>query len=408
MKNRLGRIGAAVALASCVFAAVASAQEVAVKPAPLSPEIYQLRRQFLNGPINALAYHTMDSVFATTPVAAPKQAWALARAEKPLDFSYEFKGKTYPAETVLERTYGSALLILKDDKIVYERYRNFTGPSTRFIAMSMSKSINSILLGVALRDGAIKSIDQKITDYIPELKGTAYDGVTIRQALDMKTGVDRNDGDQLKWDTPPGRMREQILVQNARAAVDEASLVKRKEQPGKVFDYTTLNATVLGWVIERATKQPFAQYTQDKLWTPLGAEYDAFWMTDGFGPTPRPLAGLGFNATLRDYGRVGLMMMHNGMANGQQVIPAAWALESTEPKKRPPTAAGSDLGYEHEWWLDLKSPAFSAIGLAGQYIFVDRTHKTVVVKLSFTPLDKREAMDETVAFLRAAAAWTPK
>jgi CubicO group peptidase (beta-lactamase class C family) len=185
-------------------------------------------------------------------------------------------------------------------------------------------------------------------------------------------------------------------------------MVKRKAKPGTVFDYTTLNATVLGWVIERATKQPFDKYTQDKLWAPLGAEHDAFWITDGFGETPRPQAGLGFNATLRDYGRVGLMMLHKGKANGQQIIPESWALESTEPKKRPPTAPGSDLGYEHEWWLDLKSPAFTAIGLAGQFIFVDRTANTVVVKLSFIPLDQPDKMVESEAFLRAAAAWKPK
>jgi CubicO group peptidase (beta-lactamase class C family) len=402
---------AAVLAASPVFAqqaALVSAAPIA-KPADVSPEILELRRQFLNPPLNALAYRNIDQIFSTQPVPAGASAWALKRNEQPLDFTYQYDGQTYPAVQILERTFGGARLIIKNDRIVYERYRNFDTPSTRFISMSMAKSITSVLIGIAVKDGAIASIDDQITKYVPELKGSAYDGVTIRNALDMKTGVDRNDGAQLVPDSAPGRLREQIFVQNARPAIDEASMVKRKAQPGSVFEYTTLNTTVLGWVLERATKQPLVKYSSQKLWAPMGAEQGAFWMVDGPSPSARALNGLGFNATLRDYGRFGLMVLNNGKANGRQIAPADWIISSTETTDRTPTAPNAETGYHHQWWLDLKTPsAFMALGLAGQYIYIDRKTQTVVVKLSHVPMSNNVASPETMAFLRAASAWTPR
>jgi CubicO group peptidase (beta-lactamase class C family) len=190
---------------------------------------------------------------------------------------------------------------------------------------------------------------------------------------------------------------------------DEASIVKRKAKPGTVFEYSTLNTIVLGWVLERATKQPLIKYSSDRLWAPMGAEAPAYWLVDGAKPAPRPFNGLGFNATLRDYGRFGLMVLNGGKANGKQIAPADWIIQATEPKQRPPTSPNAETGYYHQWWLDLKTPsAFMALGLAGQYIYIDRKTQTVIVKLSHVPLSDKAAGAETMTFLRAASAWRPR
>lgn len=373
-------------------------------PDDAQPALLELRRHLLDKTMMPLMYHHMDSVFHTQPVARGGRASAFPRAERPLNFNYVFAGETRSAENVLERTFTSALLILKDGRIAHERYRNLTGPGSRFLAMSMSKSITSILVGIAVDHGAIKSLDDRITDYVPELKGSAYDQVTIRDAIDMKTGVDRSDGDQLKPGGDGARRREEMLVRNARPAVDEAFMIGRKAERGQKFDYSTLNTTVLGWVVERATRMPIADYTSKMLWQPLGAEQSAFWMTDGPGAKGRPLTGIGFNATLRDYARIGQMMLNGGRFNGRQILSARWVREATgEPHT--PVGPNAPTGYQHSWWTIPGQPAYQANGLAGQYIYVDPATRTVIVKLSYVPMDERQAGAETAAFFRAASAW---
>ncbi len=309
---------------------------------------------------------------------------------------------------MFEDTFTSALIIVKNDKIVYERYRNFTNDQTGFSSMSVAKSLTSILIGIAVDQGAIKSLDQQITDYIPELNGSAYDGVTIRDALDMKTGVDRSDSDQLKPGTVEASRREQMLVRNQRPMVDEAFMVKRKAEPGKTFDYSTLNVTVLGWVLERATKQPITDFTSRSFWQPLGAESSAYWTTDGPGAKGRPNTGFGYNATLRDYARVGQIMLHNGQANGRQIVSEKWVQDSTGGP-HPRVSSTQSTGYQYLWWTVPGEPAYAAQGLAGQYIFVDPATNTVIVKLSYVPLNEKgqHAGAEAMAFMRAASKWKP-
>lgn len=392
----------------------ASAQEA---PAPAPPPgaqpgresaaIYELRRKMLDPAFMALTFHTMDSIYQTQMVAAPAKASPLPRAERALDFTYDYDGRTHAAEDVLEDTFTNALMIIKDGKIVYERYRNLTNPQTRFTSMSMSKSVVSLLAGFAVDHGDIRSLDDQVTVYIPELKGTAFDGVTVRDVIDMKTGIDRSDGDQLKPGTEAAARRESMLIRNERPAVDEAFMVGRKAEPGKTFDYSTLNATVLGWIVERATGVPLTDYTSRMLWKPLGAEATAFWMTDGQGAKARPLTGMGYNATMRDYARIGLMMLGQGRFNGKQILSKAWIEESTGGP-HPAINPNFPRGYQHMWWTVPGQPAFMADGLGGQAIYVDPATRTVIVKLSYVPTTERKANGEAAAFYRAASAWNPK
>ncbi|PZU61223.1 MAG: hypothetical protein DI547_02085 [Sphingobium sp.] len=415
MKASLARVALPLMLGAALAGPVVAQQGAAPAPAAAeaasgtepSAAILELRRRFLDPGFMALAFHNMDGIFATQAVENGQRSHALPRAERPLDFTYDVDGRPIPAEDVLERTFTNALMIVRDGKVVYERYRNFTDERTRFTSMSMSKSITSILIGIAVDQGAIRSIDDQITTYVPELKGTPYDGVTIRDALEMKTGVDRSDGDQLKAGSEGAARREQILVRNALPAVDEAFMIRRKAEPGKTFDYSTLNVTILGWVLEKATGQPITAFTSRHLWQPMGAEAPAYWMADGPGAKGRPLTGMGYNATMRDYARIGMMMLDQGRANGRQVVSRKWVSETTGGP-HPAIAPGASRGYQFLWWTVPGMPAYMADGLAGQYIYIDPPTRTVIVKLSYVPLTSRQTGEETSAFFRAACAWAAR
>lgn len=393
------------AVAGAVIGCIGLARAADERP---SHAMQELRRIFFaDARINMLTFHNMDSIFYTAPVRSRERPKSMLRAEAPLEFSYRYKGAPRAADDFLERTFTNALLIIKNDRIVYERYRNLTGPQTKFLSMSMAKSITSILVGAAVQDGYIRSIDDPIIAYVPELRRTAYDGVTIRDALLMRSGIARSD----RYDPDPNsdmtRLRESTMVLNERRATDEALTVKRREAPGTRFNYSTLNTTVLGWVLEKATKQPLQDYMTRRLWQPLGAEADGFFITDGPPGVGRATNGMGYNAVLRDYGRIGQMMLHAGRANGRQIIPAAWVRESTVPTGPEPADAGERQGYQYQWWTLTNSNAYMAIGLQGQFIFVDPDTRTVIVKLSYFPLGNQAASEESETFFRAASAWRP-
>lgn len=363
-----------------------------------------LRWHMLDGDVNALTFRSMDTLFTTRTVARAGQTWALPRADHALDFSYSFQGKTYSAEQFLERTYTNALLVMKDGKIVSERYRNNSNERTRFMGWSMTKSITSILIGSALAEKRIQSLDDPIVRYLPELKGSGYDGATVRHILQMRSGVDYEE--RYDFDNPGAAATNHInaLVKNATRFADAARSVKRLHTPGEVFQYKTLDTAVLGWLLERVSGMPIAAYTASRLWEPLGAEADGFYIMDGPPGVGREFNGAGFNATLRDFARVGLLMLNRGKANGRQIVSPEWVAESTRPTDA--TATGP-MGYGYQWWT-LGGASYSAIGLQGQYIFVDPASRTVVVKLSYFPPDEQAASEETTAFLKAAAAWTPR
>jgi len=370
-----------------------------------SKAVQDLRRHFMEPEVNALTFHEIDKIFDTKPVPRGARSTPLQGTDHPLNFTYTVGGKQIPAEDALERTFTNALIIIKDGRIVAERYRNYTDRQSRFLSMSMAKSVTSILVGIAMDQGKIASLDDQVTKYVPELKGTAYDGVTLRNAIDMKTGVDRDDNAQLKPGTPDAAMREKILITGEKPASYEAALVKRKAPPGQAFEYSTLNTTVMGWVLERATGVPYITFMTDYLWKPLGAESDGFWMMAGQGGEAAPVPGMGFNATLRDYARIGLLMLNKGRAEGKQIVSERWVAESTEGPHTP-NSPGAAFGYRHFWWTIPGSPVFEARGLQGQNIYVDPATRTVIVKLSYEPLDNHQAGEESQAFYRAASAWS--
>ncbi|MEO9129981.1 MAG: serine hydrolase [Sphingomonas sp.] len=405
-------LATACAMALATFPGIGSAQQ------QLPPElaqgahsdvpvaIQQLRWEMLDPGVNSLTFRSMDTLFTTRTVAHSGPASLLPRADHALDFSYTYDGKSYTADAFLERTYTNAMLVMKDGKIVSEIYRNNSNERTRFMGWSMTKSLTSILVGCALAEGRIKSLDDRIDTYLPELKGGGYEGVTIRQIMQMRSGVDYEERYDFAHPGIAASNHISALVKNVARFADAARTVKRSHKPGEVFQYKTLDTAVLGWLIERVSGgNTIAGYMTQRLWEPLGAEADGFFIMDGQPGVGREFNGAGFNATLRDYARIGLMMLNNGKANGHQIVSPEWVAASTRPSGSP---AGAPAPYGLQWWMLGSGGAYSAIGLQGQYIFVDPASRTVVVKLSYFPPGNMVASDETNAFLAAAAAWTPR
>jgi len=374
----------------------------AASDVPVAVQI--LRWHMLDEDVSSLAFRSMDTLFTTRTVARSGPVWHLPRADQALAFTYSWGGERYTPEQFLERTYTNALLVLREGRIVSEIYRNATTERTRFIAWSMTKSVTSVLVGCALAEGRIDSLDTPISRYLPELKGGGYDGVSIRQVMQMRSGVDYEERYDFEH---PGRAASNhiaALVKNTARFADVARTLPRLHEPGTVFQYKTIDTAVLGWLIERVTQGSVAAYTARCLWEPLGAESDAFYIMDGPPGVGREFSGAGFNATLRDFARIGQMVLDEGIADGRRIVSADWIRQSTRPSGPEDTKRG---GYGLQWWT-LGNGRFAAIGLQGQYIYVDPATRTVVVKLSHFPPGDNSALDgETQAFLGAVSAWTP-
>lgn len=402
--------GATALAATCMVAPAGAQQQLpkelqggSASEVPIATQV--LRWHMLDQDVNALTFRNMDQLFTTRSVPHSGAPRELSRVDHDMDFSYQFGGKTYAAQDFLERTYTNALLVLKDGKIVTEIYRNGSNERTRFMGWSMTKSITSTLVGAALADGLIKSLDDPITRYLPELKGGGYDGTTIRQILQMRSGVDYEE--RYDFANPGIAARNHIaaLVKNVDRFADAARTIKRAHRPGEVFAYKTLDTAVLGWLIERVSNGSVAAYTARKLWEPIGAEADGFYIMDGPPGVGREFSGAGFNATLRDWARFGQMILDGGVVDGRKVVSAEWIRMATVPAgtEEPPFG-----GYGFQWWTFANSDAFAALGLQGQYVYVDPTTRTVVVKLSYFPPTDETSTEETNAFLAATSAWKPR
>lgn len=368
-----------------------------------TPTMIEGRNHMFNPGLNFLTFQHMDQLFATRAVRASGKPWVLPKDEKKFDMSYTYDGKAYELDEFLEKTSTNALLVINNQRIVAEIYRNASNEKTRFISWSMAKSITSTLIGIALSEGKIMSIDDPVTKYLPEMEGSGYQGVTIKHLLMMRSGVDWIEIYRFKEPTQLTEVHDNSLVGYKYRWCDYAAKQsKPKNAPGTVFNYSTLDASVLGCILERAVGMKGADYMTEKLWKPAGMERDGYWIMDGPPEVGREFFGAGFNATLRDYGRFGLMILNGGVADGKQVVPGDWVKQATDGGHEP-VAPGAPTGYQYQWWTIPNSKAFMAAGLHHQFIYVDPETRTVIVKLSATP-NPVGNQPEHLAFFRAVVA----
>lgn len=391
---------------SCVLASAALLSVVAAA-ADVSPAVREYRLRMFDPSVSTLANRSIELMFDTRTVRAGSRPSRMPVAYTPLDFQYNTDGTMVPASAFAERTFTDALLIMKDGRIVHEQYLNRTTDRTRFMSYSMAKSLNSIMAGMAIAEGRIGSVDDPVLKYLPELQDTAYDGLSLKHLLWMRTGARWNDNF-----FTPGPSRDAhvaaFVEQKARYFSAAQRIKERAGPPGVAFNYNSVEAALVGEIVSRATRKPLSQYLSERLWRPAGMQSDAFYVLDGTDDSAREFTAGGFNATLRDYGRIGQMMLDRGKANGRQLLSAAWVEESTKPG--PGQASVEDgTGYAYLWWTIDGTRAFTMLGGEGQFVYVDPEHRTVIVKLSHIPVgvDGAKATAEAFAFLKAASAWKP-
>lgn len=345
-------------------------------------------------------FSNMSSMFLWAPVPrgdGPVRPLPEANAALPLRF--DARGATHEVEDWLLRRQVTSLLVLKDGVLTQERYFLGTGPEDLRISWSMAKSVMATMIGIAMAEGEIADLDAPVTEYAPSLKGSAYEGATIRNVLNMASGVAFNE-DYLDYDSDINRMGRELAL---GGSLDEfaGGLSAQAGAPGENWRYVSIDTHVLGMVLRGATGRTVPEYLSEKIWSRMGAEADAYYVTDGEGAA-FVLGGL--NARSRDYARFGQLILDGGAWDGARIAPADWVAEMTAQSAPPPADAGNRYGYGYQWWLPPEADdEVFAIGVYGQFIWIDRASRTVVVLTSADRqfrADDRAARDEAMAFFR--------
>jgi CubicO group peptidase (beta-lactamase class C family) len=337
--------------------------------------------------------------------------YPLHEPQRPFTIHYTYKKNTYTLDQYFKRNAVTGFLILKDDQIIYEHYSHGANQHSRFLSNSIGKSITSTLFGIALDEGSIKNINDPILKYLPDLNHSGFNRVTLRQALAMTTGV------ALSYNPyDPESSTHQFNSANLIGKPSFMDLLKSVKadpnvKPGDVFDYENENPQALGFVIEKAVGMPFNKYLQQKLWRKIGAQSDAFLYRAKRQPDQCAFGCL--SATLRDYGRFGLMMMNHGRLGETQVVSAAWVKEATTPVKY--TAHMKDnksledsesLGYGYLWWIPAGfKQVFQGMGIFGQILYVNSSKHIVIVQAAAWPVpEDNERWDESAKVMDAIVA----
>lgn len=268
----------------------------------------------------------------------------------------------------------AGLVILQDGKIRLERYGEEFASDGRWTSFSVAKSFTSTLVGAAIQDGYIDSLEDKVSRYIPDLRGSAYDDVTIRQLLTMSSGV-RWDEDYENPDADVAKFNKAKPDGDMDATVSYMRKLPRAHPPGTVWHYNTGETNLIGVLVSSATQKPLAQYLQERIWHPAGMAASATWLQ---GKTGHEIAGCCLQAATRDFARFGLFVLANGNVGGRQIVPTDWF---TEAIRKQMDIGVPGKGYGFQWWT-YDDGAVAAQGIFGQGIFIDPQRRLVIASNS--------------------------
>ena len=329
-------------------------------------------------------YSHFDLIRPSHKIAAPPEASALHRADQEIELAYEFQGHTETLAGYFDHTPATGLLILHDSKILFEHYHYARTEQDRFTSQSMAKTILGMLVGIALHDGEIRSLDEPVSAYVPDLAGLETGKTPLRALLQMSSGIDFHEVYNGRDDIMRlGRSLMQKTGEGPTGAV--RAFNTRVAPPGALFNYSGLDSELLGLVVSRATGKSLAELVQTRIWGPMGAEFDASWTIDANG---QEVAYCCFNAALRDWGRLGLLMARDGTWDGTPVVPKEWLLASTT-LAAPGLSAGNNgrkLGYGYQvWLLPGEHRQFALLGIYGQNMLVDPDRDIVLVQTAVLP-----------------------
>ena len=319
-----------------------------------------------------------DEIFPARTIARSAEPRPFKRAVPEPAITYTYLGQTRTVDDYLARHRTTGLLVLKGDTILVERYQYDRRPEHRMASYSMAKSVVGMLIGIAVAEKKIASLDDRAEKYVGALTGTPYGQTSIRHLLTMSSGVrfTENYGGS---DDLATLARLSVMGESEGGPATVMPFRTRERPAGERFSYSSAETQVLGLVLRGATGTPLAGYLAEKVWQPMGAEADASWIVDKGG---YETAYFGINATLRDYARLGLLLANDGARAGRQIIPARWVREATTPPAKQFEAGrtGAVLGYGYQTWV-LPGPTrqFVLRGLRGQAVLVDPRSKSVMV-----------------------------
>jgi len=354
----------------------------------------------------------MDDIFPTRTMVAADVVFQFPEAATiTLPERFVYAGQKRSTKQLIEDTDTSALLVLKDGAVRFEQYYLTGGRDVRWISWSVAKSFVSALIGIAMDEGLIGSVEEPITKYVPGLSDSAYDGVSIKNVLQMSSGA--------RWNEDYSDANSDIHQLGSAMAGDSSladfvGTIKQATEPGTLCQYNSADTQALGMLLVSVTGRSIADYMQEKLGIPLGMESPGYWIIDSAG---MEMALGGLNLTARDFAKIGELYRNKGVWGGQQIVPEAWVAASTQadaghlaPGKVVVGGHIFPFGYGYQWWIpDGEVGEFSAIGVYNQFIYVDPSRKIVIVKLSAnrkygtSPDEAENREEETMEFLRAIA-----
>ena len=325
----------------------------------------------------------MDKIFFTSdPIAPSDDPYMFEEDLIELPETYTFEGKEKNLKEALDYFCTDGLIILHNDKILYENYWNGNDRYSKHISWSVAKSFLSALIGIALEEGLIDSIEDPATKYLPDFKGTGYEGVKIKNILQMSSGVSFNE-DYADPDSDINKF--------GRAAArgtpfrDFAKTLENGKEQGTYNHYVSIDTQVLAMILETVSEMPLREYLYKKIWSKIGMESDAYYITDKTG-VDMALGGL--NATLRDYAKFGYLYLNNGSWFGEQIVPEDWVKASHTPDAPHlmPNAgelSSNDWGYGYQWWVPGDPITdYTAHGVYNQFVYVDPESGIVIAKTS--------------------------
>ncbi len=335
------------------------------------------------------SYRHWAEIYPVRVVPTAPPVSELPRNEDLGDVPFWGNGEKLDVASYLERARVTGLLVIRDGVIRLEAYGNGADETSMMTSQSVAKSVVSTLVGIALGEGLIASLDDPIDRYVPGLADSAYAGVPIEAVLQMSSGIAfREDYDSDYSDSE--RMWVEV-AQNHRVGAHEYLLTFGTDTaPYETFNYKGADTQALGWLIESVTGMSLSAYLSQQLWAPMGMEADALWQVDGTGPDAVEIAYAGLNARLRDWGRFGLLMAQDGLWQGERLLPEGWVAQATTPS-RPQVRPGKlyrgyPLGYQYQWWTYGSGKGdFTAQGINGQFVYVDPSRDLVVVQSAVWP-----------------------
>jgi len=332
---------------------------------------------FFDEGVRVGSFSHLDELFPHNKLSKAASALSLAAPGGETKLSYRFEKQSWTLDDFLAHQRVTGLMVIKDGAVLFERYQYDRKPADRFISHSMAKSIVSLAVGMALAEGKIASLDDLISKYVPKLAGSAYGETTIRSALRMSSGVRFSEAYDGKDD-----LTRFVIARSRDGSISALREFEvREAEQGTRFHYASSETLLLAVLLREVTGTTLSQYLTTRLWQPMGAEADATWSTSTDGTES---AFGNFNATLRDYGRLGMLLANDGAVGGKQIVPKDYLLDATDWHRQPaafaPGKATPYFGYGYQFWLyPGEKRRFALMGVYGQSIFVDPELKLVMV-----------------------------